>query len=86
MVVGVVGHERISNIPQDVWPCGRLDACIRLLMLPPFCISHMLVLPEVALILKMQYRDPADRVINMLPVTIPRIAAQLAAEDTCWNV
>ena len=85
MVVGVFRHECISEVPQDLWTCSRLHACTCLLMLVPSSISDLFVLPEVALILKMQYRDPADRVINMLPVALPRIAAQLAAEDRWCN-
>ena len=67
---------------------GRADPCMQTDVNHVHSSANFVYwcLYQVALILRMLLRDPADRVINMLPYSIPRIAAQLAAEDAWHSV
>ena len=81
LVVRIFLHVRQSSLSENVWS-GCISSDVKDSV--PHLVStiqHLAHVPKVALILDLIRRDPAERAIRILPVSIPRIARQLVAED-----
>ena len=75
-----------SMAASQVYPktFGRAVSCLIMklhLFIDRSTIQHLQYVAKVALILDLIRRDPAERAIRTLPLSIPRIARQLVAEE-----